>query len=425
MLVKWKWFVALAMALTLSWLTAALGDEAAPPSLSLQDCIAIALQRQIDVLVGQNGLESARGRERSAKSNYYPQVSVQDNRVLVKSGLGAGQLQGTSVNVSENFYDGGLREAQVRGARAGVAQSTFSLQRTEQTVTFNVTSSYFALLQARQLADVQEAQVKYLEEQRAMVQAQIDVGSAAPVDVLPVEAQLATARVSQLSAKNAVLTSAIKLQNVMGLPPQAGFSVQDVAEPAATEPVPLEDYARVALANRPDVQGAGASVEAARSSVQSAKIVFRPRPVVSGQFGQSLSDGSSHSLTITGGIVYALFDGGANRAAYDQARAGLSSAELQAAQLEKDIEAQVQQAYLNLTNARERLAATDLSLKAAQKNYDAQRGRYEQGLAITLDLLNAQSQVVTAQSNAVQARYDYYTSMAQLQYAIGKQGELK
>ena len=65
-----------------------------------------------------------------------------------------------------------------------------------------------------------------------------------------------------------------------------------------------------------------------------------------------------------------------------------------------------------------------VSLQAAQKNYDAQQDRYKQGLAIPLDLLNAQVDVATAQSNAIQARYDYYTSYAQLEYAIGKQGGL-
>ncbi|OPZ84025.1 MAG: Outer membrane efflux protein [bacterium ADurb.Bin429] len=84
----------------------------------------------------------------------------------------------------------------------------------------------------------------------------------------------------------------------------------------------------------------------------------------------------------------------------------------------------MEEAYLNLESARERLAASDLSLKAAQKNFDVQQDRYKQGFAIPLDLLNAQVEVATAQSNAVQARYDYYTSYAQLEYAIGTQGGL-
>lgn len=409
----------------LLWLGPVLAEEAAPtPSLTLQDCIAIALQQQIDILVGEETVAGAKDREKQAKAAYYPQVSVQDSRTLVKSGRAIGQLNGTSLSVSQNFYDGGVREAQIRGARAGVLQSVFGLERTKQTVVFNVTSDYLALLRAQQLVGVQDARVKYLEEQHAWVQTRVEVGDAAKVDLLPVEAQLANAVVDQLSARNSVRTAAVQLQSRMGLSPQLEFPIQEVAAPTTTEIGGLDDYLKVALASRPEIGQTEAAVESARSSVQSARIALRPRPVISGQFNQPFSGQGGSSLAITGGIAFDLFTGGRNQATYQEARTSLSTAELRAAQLEKDIQADIQKAYLNLTSAKDRLAASDLSLQAAQTNFDAQEGRYKQGLAITLDLLNAQSEVVTAQSNAVQARYDYYTSTAQLQYAIGKQGDL-
>jgi outer membrane protein TolC len=399
-------------------------EETPPASLSLPDCIAIALKNQSDVLLGQKALEGAKAGETKAKSDYYPQVAVSASKLLVKSGsVGLGQ-SGTLMTVSQNFYDGGLREALVGGARAGVKQNVFSLERTEQTVAFNVTQNYFALLRAQQLAGVQDSRLKYLGEQLEMVKTRVQVGDAAEVDFLPVEAQLANARVDQLSAKNAVRIAAVQLQSTMGLSPQPEFSIQEVGKPTMTDLHPLEDYIKVAYISRPDVLASEAGVEAARSSVQSAKIVLGPQPFVAGTFDQQLDDGTSHSVAITGGIALDLFNGGRNRAAYEAARANLSSAEVRATQLGKDIGAAVQEAYLNLTSAKERLDASALSLKAAQKNLEAQEGRYKQGLAIPLDLLNAQLEVVTAQSNDVQARYDYYTSVAQLEYALGKQGGL-
>jgi outer membrane protein TolC len=89
-------------------------------------------------------------------------------------------------------------------------------------------------------------------------------------------------------------------------------------------------------------------------------------------------------------------------------------------QLQKDIAAEVREAILNQENAAQRLEATQASLKAANKNAEVQEEKYKQGLAIPLDLLNAQVAAATAQTDAVQALYDYYTSVAQLQLAIGK-----
>ena len=418
--------------LALLWAVPVSGEDAAPASLSLQDCIEIAMKNQVDVLVGENTVAATKARRTRALSEYYPQVTAEYTSNLAQSGAARpGQTNDTSLSVSQNFYDGGLREARVRRSSAEVSQNQFGLERVRQVVTFSVTSDYFSLLRAQHLADVQHARVRYLEGQLALVQTRIRLGDAAEVEALPVEAQLANARVDLLSAENNIRTSAIQLQNTMGLSPEPAFSVQEVGEPAPAEIRPVDDYVAAALAGRPDVQETQAGVKLAKSSVESAKIALRPRPVVSGQYQRAFNGGISDtlssgddSLLITGGLVYDIFNGGYNRALYHEELANLSSAELRPMQIKKDIQSEVQQAYLNLTNARERIAASDLSLKSARKNFDAQEGRYKQGLAIPLDLLNAELQVVTAQSNSVQARYDYYTSIAQLEYAIGKPGGL-
>jgi outer membrane protein TolC len=93
-------------------------------------------------------------------------------------------------------------------------------------------------------------------------------------------------------------------------------------------------------------------------------------------------------------------------------------------QILKDIHLQVEEAYLNLNNARERMSASIVSLEASNKNYQVQQERYAQGLSTALDLLNAEVQAVTSQNDDVQARYDYYIALAQMEYAVGKQGGL-
>ena len=160
-----------------------------------------------------------------------------------------------------------------------------------------------------------------------------------------------------------------------------------------------------------------------RASVRSAKINLWPRPVITGQYQRQISGGfTSSGGQVMGGFAFDLFNGGANRAAYQEAKAQQLNAEQREKQIYKDIQVQVEEAYLNLTSSKDRLAASETSLAASQKNYDVQKERYNQGLAITLDLLNAELQLTTAQTNEVQARYDYYTAISQMEYAVGKQG---
>jgi outer membrane protein len=400
----------------------AFAEDAAP--LSLKDCIDIALQRQTAVLQGANAVEGAKARETQAKGAYYPQVGIQQTTLLAESGRATGARNGASLTVTENFYDGGLREARVSGAKAAVTQSGFTLARTKQTVVFTVTRNYFSLLRARHLAAVQQARVTYLDGNLELVKARVEAGDAAEVDQLPVQAQLANARVDLLAANTAIRTATVQLQQSMGLAPSRTFAVTEFATTAALPVTDMETYLARAAATRPEVGETQAGVQAARASEKSAKIALQPRLVVNGSFDQPIASSDPNAMTITGGIAYDLFNGGSNRAAYREAQAGRSTATLRAEQIGRDIQAEVEEAYLNLASAKERLAASDLSLAAAQKNFDAQQDRYKQGLAIPLDLLNAQVEVVTAQSNAVQARYDYYTFYAQLEYAIGTQGGL-
>jgi len=416
-------FSGIVLSILLSVSVVVQADVDSSKGLSLQQCIEIAMQNQDDILIGGNTVTAATERQKRTLSDYYPRVTTQYSTALAESGgLNTRKADGLSVSVSHDFYDGGIREAKAHEAAAGLAQKLFALDRTRQKVLYNVTREYFLLLQAQHLAEVRHTQVKYLEGQLAMISTRVQLGAAARVDTLPVEAQLSNARVDLLEAENTIRTSAIQLQNAMGLLPDPDFSIMETAEPAIIAVRSVEDYVTMALSERPDLQEAEAGIKSAEAGVERARLSLRPRPILSGSYDNSF-DGKDE-LRITGGIAFNLFDGGSNRATYREEVANRSSAELRVAQLKKTIRSEVRQAYLNLTCAEERMAAADLSLKAARKNLEAQEGRYKQGLAITLDLLNAQLEITTAQRNAVQARYDYYLSIAQLEYAAGKQGGL-
>lgn len=391
--------------------------------LSLQDCINIALKQQTEVIVAKNNITIANQQLTQAKSNYLPNLSLQNNAFRLGSqGVLTSVNTGTALTVNQNIFDGGIREAQVKGARYGVAGSSAGLTRTTQTAVFTVTQAYYELLRSKHLSDVAASSVKYNEGLKELIQARVDVGDAASADVYPVEAQLANAKVSLIAAQNAVRTAAIQLQNTMGLSPKPDFDVKDVPETPNFDLKPLNTYVSTAVASRPDIKQSQANIGSAKASVKATRIALYPTPTVAGQYQKGVGVLSGSSAQIVGGISFDIFNGGANRAAYKQAKASQANAEQQSSQVVKDIDAQVQSAYLNLNNAQERLSASRIGFDAAQKNYDAQNERYKQGLAIPLDLLNAELQVVTAQTNVVQARYDYLIAIAQMEYAVGRQG---
>jgi outer membrane protein TolC len=396
-------------------------DESPPGPLSLTQCLEIAARSQEDVLAAQNNVTIAGSRLSKAKGGFFPQVTLRNNAFVASDDSAFSKPNtGTGLVVSQNFLDGGLREASVTGARYGVDRNRGALIRTRQTTTFNVTSAYYDLLRSQRLSEVSQENVKYSEALRKQILAQADAGESAPVDVFPVEAQLANARVDLLTAENTTRNSALALQSAMGVWPQSGFAIQEVEGGPSVTRSALKDQVDLALQMRADLAAAKADKGAAAASVKSARISIYPRPVITGTYQKDISGGiTSDASQIIGGVVFDVFDGGANQAALREARASEDNARLQITQIERGVRTQVEAAYINLTSAQERLKASTVSLDASTKNFEAQKDRYTQGLATTLDLLNAEVQLVTARSSEVRARYDYYTAVAQLEYAVG------
>jgi len=118
-------------------------------------------------------------------------------------------------------------------------------------------------------------------------------------------------------------------------------------------------------------------------------------------------------------MTYPLFDGGLVRAQVRDARATLTQAQLAVEQTRQALQLAVDQAFISKEEARIRIGSTQSAVRAARENYAAARESQKEGAGTIIDVITAQAQLVTAETNAIQAIYDYYSADAQLQRAIG------
>ena len=183
-----------------------------------------------------------------------------------------------------------------------------------------------------------------------------------------------------------------------------------------------------ALATRPEVLEADAQIAAARRGIQYARRSLLP--------GLSLSLGYYNVRNSTGtaridepeagvGISLPLFDGGLARAREQQARADIATATTNKRQAIDQVTLDVQQAYLNLVQARDQVAVANQALAQARTGFQLARVRYNAGVARAgispqLEVSDAQAALTQAESNQVNAIYDYNQSRAQLDRAIGR-----
>jgi outer membrane protein len=126
-------------------------------------------------------------------------------------------------------------------------------------------------------------------------------------------------------------------------------------------------------------------------------------------------------------VTYPLFDGGRLREQAREAKLNHQAAQARLVQSERLARAEIESAYAENAQNIERLNASKQALEAAQVNYNAAIAAQREGANDVIQVLTAQVSLVTAESNYIEATYDYYVSDANLRLVSGRPiaGELE
>ena len=174
---------------------------------------------------------------------------------------------------------------------------------------------------------------------------------------------------------------------------------------------------------------ADAYIAAARKGIQIARRSLLPQVAVSaGYFNFRNSTGNRHVDEPQAQLVLTLplFDGGVAKGREQQAREDVATAITNRRQTVDLVTQDVQQAYLNLVQARDQVAVANQAMAQAREAFDLARTRYNAGVATRaglsplLELSDAQAALTLAETNDVNALYDYNQSRGELYRAIGR-----
>lgn len=398
--------------------------------LSLDKAIRIALEHQNNIGIARSQVESARAGITRAQAQYYPQISpsysynssLTSQRFNGQKQTGTVESSITQIGASMLLFDMGKREENVALNRASASAAQFNVLDTRQAVIENVAVSYYELKRRKELVRVSDASVERAAKTYESVNESWMAGAAAKKDVLQAQADLENAKVQQIQANNDVRIAQTQLKNAMGILSPQPVLVEE--EPLPTPPQTPDtrtapEYVQQAFDSRPDLKRESANINANRHNVKIANINagFQVEATINEGYRVDPDPGENRTFGTT--FSYPLFDAGASRAAVRQSKANLEQSRLQLDLTKQQIQLTVEQAYLTREEARASIGATQSALAAARNNYDAAETAYREGAGTILDVVTAQAQLVTAETNAVQAVYNFYTSDAQLKRAIG------
>ena len=403
--------------------------------LTLDECIAIALEAQPRIQATLSDYAAARYRVNQALAPLLPQLigsvsATRSESVSVSNSPTTGQTIQTPVSrqmgdtflaqvqLSQLLFDFGKNLAATEAARklAEVAVEDVELQR--QLISLTVKEAYTNILFAQRLIRVQEPARQRAELNLRSAKGFFEVGTRPKSDVARAEVDIANARLDLIRARNALRTARVALNIAMAIDVDSPTQVEDnlVFQAVSMDRAQLRGDA---LRQRPEYRQARLRVEAAEATERQTFRNFFPDVSGSGTYGGSqpqLNETWTLGLTLS----WSLFDGGGRIARYQEAQANLDAARARVKSAELDIIQTLEQAQIAVEEAQERIQAAQALVASAQENFRLAQGRFDAGVGTILDLTDAQLALTQAQSTETQALADYRIGLARLDRAVGR-----
>lgn len=402
--------------------------------LNLPKTVQMALDYNRDIKNSQYALKKAEYTIDEAKAGKAPVVdytfNTQRSRATDAS-LAASRSKdaisnafGNNLSVTIPLYTSGKVEGNIDVAKLGKTNAQEDILRVEQATKYSAIQGYYGLLAYQELQGVYHEAVDNLQGHLDNVQAQYNVGTKARVDVLSSDVSLANAKTTAITADNNVAVAESNLNNILGLPLETKLNLADHQLPFDTYNISLQEATDYAMKYRPEVLQAAIAVQQAERNIDIANAGNRPTVAITG--GNNWADNTfpgidanKRSWNIGAGVTYNFYDGGATKAKVNQAKQDLLVARETEQKTREAVQLEVKQAYLNIRSAAQKVEETQTVVDQARENYRIQNIRYQAGVGINLDVLDAQLSLNEAQVNHIQALYDYNVGIAKLEQVMG------
>ena len=409
-----------------------------PPAVltvSLDEAVRLALATNPDIVRDTGAVRSARAAERTARAAYLPTFSLESN-LLRSTNPGPfsqpGALASTSnrsaaagLGANLDLYTGGRRGADRRRADAITDASNAGLLARRYAVTLDAQRAVFDQLRARDLVRVQQARVARAEQGLSYAQHRHEAGVATRSDELRARLERSQALQQLIATEGELRSARYVLGRVVGV--DGAVDAQPI-DTLAPHPMALDDSGIVHLIaeGAPIVQSAVAEDRAATAGVRAARARYAPTVQLAGAYrviGQSdaVVPGTKDPVwALRLGLSYPLFDGFQRDESVTRARVESDALSATLRDTRRGARVDAERALVTLHVAETRIVLAREGVDVATEDLRVVQVRYQAGAASILDLITSQTNLTSAESSLVDARFDYAVARAELSALAGR-----
>ena len=415
-----------------------MSDELRPSGhkLTLAQLVDVALRINPSTQEAWDRARSAAAQWGAVRGDYYPTISGDVSGTAI-GGSARGVYGQVGVSLSYLLLDFGGREASVESARQVLAAANWNHNQAIQDVLRNVPQAYYNYIGYKAQVRASEASLKEALTSLNSTKQRRKAGVSTIADVLQARSNADQVRLTLVANRGGEQVSRGELATAVGWPANIDFDV--AVEP---EDLPLsrmeqntKELINLALRDRPDLESARAAVRQGKADLDKAESDLWPKLVATGNVGwtginarMSGSHGAfenedvdSSNISYYGGLAlqFPIFEGFSLRNKVRAAKSDLEVARAALRAKEVEVISDVWKSYYNVRTAAQQVETSKTLLVSSKESYRVSLARYRAGAADIVELLNAQSLLVSARSQEVEARTDLFTYYAELVHAIG------
>jgi len=445
---------------------------------TLEDCINYALENNLDIQKQIQSVESNKANLTQSALGMLPTLNA-DGTNYWNFGQTIDQYTNTFATTtvrSNNFYlssnmvlFNGLQKLNtVKQNKIIVLASQYDLDVMKNSISLSVAGYYLDILFNSELLDVANEQLSISKQQVDRIQKMVEAGSSARGDLLNIQAQKAAEELTQVQASNQLYISYLSLQQLIDIPVAKDFRIEKPnlkAIEAPKQPITPEVIYEHALKTRPEIRAAELRVDAAQKRLAIARGIITPILSVSGSwgtgysgiareidpnvapvitpykmgitqlsrdtvlgydvnyatrlrsFGDQLKTNNNQSVGFS--LSIPIFNGWQGRTNITQAKISKNQAELDLDIQKRSLRKLIEQAYADAVAALQKYNSSLEQVNAQSESFKYTQQKFDVGMMTSFDYNNSKKDLTKAQSDLLQAKYDFIFKTTILEFYMG------
>lgn len=361
-----------------------------------------------------------------AKSGYRPTINGTYNFTRSRSPSATGNINASTgqagITLNQMLFDGFQTKNNVAAAESQVFAQRENLRNDEMNRLFDAVQAYMNVYQNRQIAVFREKNLAAMNEQVRASRARLDVGEGTRTDVAQSDASRSTAVAALNAARANVKSAEAQYRQVIGVEPDR---LETAAPASKSLPRSPDEAFAIAAEAHPGILATKYAVNAAGYNVKANEGALLPSVGLSAGAsrrdtfsGSDIGDGTSASVGI--GVNVPIYQGGRVSAQVRQSKEQLGQRRIEVDVVRDQVRNSISSAWAQFESARATVTANRDGIAAAQLALDGVIEERKVGQRTTLDVLNSQNDLVTAQIALVQAQHDAVVASYAVVLASGR-----